>query len=149
MTNEGRPTAYATPWAEQLRDYSNSLKEFGDGDDLVRELNGDLRKVSFMDVENVCALDANVVRARYWSRTWPFPGTCRELGEVLEKETHKTCQCKCWTKKGEKCMERFETHKARLAHAVHALSLCGTHGLRLYFATMTFSNVCPMCEFFF
>ena len=37
------------------------------------------------------------------------------------------------------------THKVRVPHAVHAQSLRGTHGLKLYVTTMTTSNVCLMC----
>ena len=29
-------------------------------------------------------------------------GTADEREEVVEKETHKTYQCRCWTKAGEK-----------------------------------------------
>ena len=56
------------------------------------------------------------------------PGTVKEGEEGFQKETHKKYQRKCGTKEGEKCTELFETHKARVAHEVHALSLRGTHG---------------------
>ena len=32
----------ATPWAKQFRDAIEALKEFDEGDDDVREMNGDL-----------------------------------------------------------------------------------------------------------
>ena len=70
----------------------------------MRDLNGDLRQASLLHVESFCALDLNVIRARYWSAI-PPPGKRREFGEVREKETHKTYQCRNWTKESEKCTE--------------------------------------------
>ena len=65
---------------------------------------------------------------------------------LRKKETHKPHQCRCRTKEGEKCTERFESRKARAAHQVHALWLGGTHGLTLYVTTVTTAHACPMCE---
>ena len=93
-----------------------------------------------------CALDLNLIRSRYWCRAIPPPGTRRELGEVPEKEPHKTYQCNCWTREEERCTEFFESHTARVAHDVHALFWSGTHGLKMNVTRMTISNVCPMCE---
>ena len=48
VTSEGKPIIYATPRAKQFREDIKSLKEIDEGDDLVRELNGDLRKLFFL-----------------------------------------------------------------------------------------------------
>ena len=112
----------------------------------MRELNGELRKVSYLHAEECSALDLNVMRARYWSTKWPLPGTVEEREEVFEKETHKTYQCRCWTREGEKCTDFFETYNAGVAHEVRALWLGSTHGLKLHVTTMTISHRCPMCE---
>ena len=37
-------TAHVTPWAKQFRDDIEALKEFDEGDVLVREIQGDLRR---------------------------------------------------------------------------------------------------------
>ena len=78
-----------TPWEKQFRDDINSLKEFDESDDFVRELNGDLKKVFHLYAEDFCALDSNVIRARYWSTKGP-----EEREEALGKETLNTCQCR-------------------------------------------------------
>ena len=47
MTEDGKCSPCATPWAKQFQDDINSLKEFErreEGDDYDRELTGDLRK---------------------------------------------------------------------------------------------------------
>ena len=38
---EGDNPIHATPWAKQVRDDINSLKEFDEGDDFLCELNGE------------------------------------------------------------------------------------------------------------
>ena len=43
----------------------------------------------------------------------------------------------------------FETNRARVAHVVHAQSLEGTHGVKLYVTTMTTSNACSFAKQFF
>ena len=111
----------------------------------MRELNEILRKVFYLHAGDSCARDLNVVRARHRSTTWPPPGTVQELDEKTAKETHKTYQCRCWTREGEKCTDFFETHKARVAHEVHALWLGGTRGLHLDVTTMTATHESPMC----
>ena len=55
-------TAHVTPWAKQFRDDIDALKEFDEGDVLVRELQGDLR------------------RTRHWSRAIPRDRTQSESG---------------------------------------------------------------------
>ena len=97
-------------------------------------------------VDFFCALVLNVIRARYWSRSFPPPGTRRELGETTEKETHKTYQCKCWTKERQSCTEFFEPHRTRVSHEVHALFWGGIHRLKMYVTTMTISDVYQMFE---
>ena len=42
---------------------------------------------------------------------------------MIGKDTHNTYQRKCWTKEGERLTEVFASHKARVAHEVHALFL--------------------------
>ena len=44
-------------WKKQLRDDNSSLKEFDEGDDFVRALHDDLRKVLHLYAEYFCALD--------------------------------------------------------------------------------------------
>ena len=86
-TDEVKLTIYATPWTQQFRDDVEALMELDEGD----ELDGDLRKGLLLCVlKDFCTLDLNVVRATCWSRAISSPGTRRELGEVLDKETHKT-----------------------------------------------------------
>ena len=65
---------------------------------------------------------------------------------LRKKETHKPHQCRCRTKSVEKCTERFESRKARVAHQVHALWLGGTHGQKLHVTTVTTTHACTMCE---
>ena len=48
------------------------------------------RNVFSSRVELFCALDMSVI---------PPSGTCRAHSEVIEKEMHKPCQCRCWTHK--------------------------------------------------
>ena len=45
VTSEGKPIVYATPRAKQFREDIKSLKEIDEGDDLVRELHEDFRKL--------------------------------------------------------------------------------------------------------
>ena len=56
MPSEGKLTIHATPWAKQFQDHINSLEEFDEGDDFVPEMNGDLRKVFFMHMEDFSIL---------------------------------------------------------------------------------------------
>ena len=127
MTDDGKLTSYATPWAKQFRDDINSLKQFEGCDDMMREINGDFRHVFGVYADDFCAID-------------------QECEEVSAEEIHKTYQCRCWTKEGEWCREFLETHKASIAREVRAQSLKDTRGLMLYVTTMTTSNVCSMCE---
>ena len=119
-TSEGELTAHATPRAKQFRDDIEALKEFDEGDELVCELHGNLIKVFSSHVDSFSALDLNVIRARHGCRATPPPGTRREFGDVPEKETHKTHQCRCWTREGERYTDFFESHKARVAQEVHS-----------------------------
>ena len=57
----------ATPWAKQFRDDIEALRDFDESDDVVREMNGDLRRDFSLHVESFCALDVNVTRTRYRS----------------------------------------------------------------------------------
>ena len=116
ILKQTRVDKYPSMTNEGFRDDINSLKEFEEGKDFVRELKEDLS-------------------------TWPLPETVQEPGEAPEKETHKTYRCRCWTEEGEKCTKLFETHRARVAHEVRVLRLGGMHGLKLYVTTMTMSNV--------
>ena len=75
------------------------VKEWDESDEFVRELQGHLSNVFSARVELFCALDMSVIRARYWSRAIPLSGTRRAHSEVIEKEMHKPCQCRCWTHK--------------------------------------------------
>ena len=135
MTSQGKLTISATPWTKQFRDDITLLREFDEGDEFARELNGNLWKVFFDAFGRLVRtgfqrdpskmLEQNLATARN------MPRTRRGL---LEKETHNTDQCRCWTKEGEKCTEHCETH---------------THGLKLCVTTVTISNVCPMCKTFF
>ena len=136
MTSDGKLTIYATPWAKQCRDDINSMNEFDEGDDLVRELNGDLRKVVSLYPEDFCARGFKCDPSKVLEHNVP-PGTVQE--------TPRTYQCRCWTREGEKCTDFFETHNARVAHEVHVCWLGGTHGPKLYVTTMTIFNACPMC----
>ena len=52
MASDGKLTMYATPWAMHFRDDINSLEEFDEGYDFVRELNGDLKKVFYLYAED-------------------------------------------------------------------------------------------------
>ena len=45
MTSGEKPTVHATPRAKQFRDDIEALKEFDEGDEFVRQLEGDLRNV--------------------------------------------------------------------------------------------------------
>ena len=102
MTNEGKLTRQ-----KQFRDEINSLKEFDEGDDFVRELDRDVRKVFSLYAEDFCAIELNVIRAKALEHNVATPGTVRELEEVPEKQTHNTWRCRCWTKDCEKCTEFF------------------------------------------
>ena len=57
-----------------------------------------------------CALDFNVIRARYWSRVIPPPRTRCEHGGVTEKEAHKTYQYRCRTKEERGARSFFLNH---------------------------------------
>ena len=63
MMSDGKLTIHATPWAKQFQDDIISLTEFDEGDDVVRELHEDLRKVFFLVCRRFCAPDLNVIRA--------------------------------------------------------------------------------------
>ena len=84
MTSEEDLTAHAATWAWQFRDDFEVLKAF-EGDAFVCAPKGNLRKVFSTHVDFFCALDLS--GARCWIRAIPPPGTRRELGEVVEKET--------------------------------------------------------------
>ena len=109
-------------------------------------MNGSLRKDSYLYAETCSAHDLNVIEARFSDTKWPPPGTAEEREEIFEKETHKTYRCRCWTRQGEECTVFFETHRAGVAHEVHAFRLGSTHGLKLYVTKMRLSNACPMCK---
>ena len=51
----------------------------------MRERKGDLSKVFFFYAEWFCALDVNVIRARYWNTKWPLPEKAEEHEDVLVK----------------------------------------------------------------
>ena len=138
MTDDRILTPCTTPRAKLFQNGIVSLKEFEGVDDLVRGLNGDLRKVFWMYADDLSAIDLNVIGAKYWSTWWPPPGT--KQGSC--RKAHKTYQCRCGTEDGKRCGDFFETNRARVAHEVHAQSLEGTHGLKLYVTTMTTSHVC-------
>ena len=110
----------------------------------MRELNGDLRKVftCMMKILHLVemASDRDIGAQNDRSRGQP-KNVKRFLGK---KATHKTHQCRCRTKEGEKCTERFESREARVAHQVHAVWLGGTHGLKLYVTTVTTTRACPI-----
>ena len=118
-----------------FRDGVEALKEFDEGDVFVRELQGDVRTVFSSHVDFF-------VRTR--SRAIPPPARRQKQKEVTEIETHRTLQCRCCTKEGQRRTE-FLSHKARVAHEVRALFLGGTHGLKLL-TKITIYGVCPMCE---
>ena len=111
MTSEETLTVQY-PVGKQFRDYIEAPKEDG-GDEFVRELLGDLTKVFSSHVDVLCALDLSVLRACYWSRGIPLLGTRRELGEVSEKDTHKTHQCRCRIVEGQRCTEFSLNHTER------------------------------------
>ena len=62
LRREGTLTAHVTPWAKQFRDDIEALKEFDEGDVLVREIQGNLR------------------RTRHWSSAIPRDRTQSESG---------------------------------------------------------------------
>ena len=59
------------------------------------EWNGDLRNVFWLYADDVCAIDLNVVRAKYWSSRLPPPGTTltHEREDPFAAGTHKVYQC--------------------------------------------------------
>ena len=71
MTSDGKLTFYATPWATQFRDDINSLKEFDEGDDFVRGLNGDLT-FFYLYAVDFCALDSNSSKILVHQMTAPM-----------------------------------------------------------------------------
>ena len=87
----------------------------------MRGVNGDVRKALFLHVESFCALDLERDPNTILEQSHCATRTCREFFEVPEKETDKTYHCRCWTREGEKRADLFESHKARVAHEVHAL----------------------------
>ena len=76
----------------------------------------------------------------------PLPETIQQDEGLPRKKRTNGTSADVGQQVGEECTEFFETHTARVAHEVHVHWLGGTHGLKLYVTTMTFSNACPMCE---
>ena len=145
VTDDGILTFCATPRAKQFQNGTKSVKELEGVDDFVRGVKGDLRKVFWMYADDLSAIDLNVIGAKYWGTWWPPPGTKQRSC----RKAHKTYQCRCGTEDGKRCGDFFETNRARVAHEVHAQSLEGTHGLKLYVTTMTTSNVCSFAKQYF
>ena len=84
----------------------------------------------FLHVESFCALDLNVIRARYWSRAIPPPGTRREPSEMPERNAQNV-PVQMLDKRGRDVYGFFKkSYRVKVAHEVHALFLGGTEAVR-------------------
>ena len=85
-----------------------------------------------MYAEYFCALDSNVIRARYGGTKGRTNAQSKKTKKLSRKKRTKRAAADVGQKVGEKCTEVFETYTARVAHEVHARWLGGTRGLKLY-----------------
>ena len=111
---------------EAVSDGIKSLKESEEGHGFVRALSGDLRKVFFFNIctPNIfCALDLNVIPARDWSTTSATPGNSPRRRRGSRERNAQNFPVQTFDKRGREVHGFFDTHKARVAHDVHALFL--------------------------
>ena len=85
MTNDGKLTLYVTPWAELFCDDIELLREFGEGDEFLRELNGDLVKFFACVLKMFAHLIFYGIRIRYWGHQ-TAASMCRQ--KRMERTKH-------------------------------------------------------------
>ena len=68
-----------------------------------------LSKVFRLCADDFRANELNVIRAKYWSNSWPPLGAtpAHERENSVAEEAHKAYHCRWWTTEGERCRDFF------------------------------------------
>lgn len=135
MDQHGRLAVYASLWTKQFQHDIGTSAESGDGDESLKDMNGDIGKLFATRLGRFCDFRSNYFRAKHCSGDFAPRGTKKGRGQENEEHTPEVLfKCRCCKKDGPRCEAFSVTDRRRVAREVHATELGGT------------TNVCPHCQ---